>query len=229
MDVAVQTAAAVRVWARVWVCERAYPASPRSRSAPATHTLTPIYARQVHICTCVCLYMCLSTVKQQVCHHQRHWITPSSIMSRRADLRWPVGKDTHALPYIFMKGHLFTADRFFRSVSRVIYRPATPEGLYVWGQGGEELLTALQPCQQWTNASSYTHRRHQCSVPHPSRVSVMYGLPAVWQLHRFNSALISSFDWSHAPKVRKDCPSCVYFTLCRWRWQVLWCRSGGTY
>lgn len=46
-------------------------------------------------------------------------------------------------PYIFMKGHLFTADRVFRSVSRVIYRPATPEGLYIYGDGEERSCSRL--------------------------------------------------------------------------------------
>lgn len=42
-----------------------------------------------------------------------------------------------------MKGHLLTADRVFRSVSRVIYRPATPEGLYIYvGTGGSGAQSA---------------------------------------------------------------------------------------
>ena len=80
-------------------CVREHIQRPLYLALPPTHThiVANLCTWSAYLHVCVCLYMCLSAVKQQVCHHQRHWIAPSSIMSRRADLRWPVGKDTHAL------------------------------------------------------------------------------------------------------------------------------------
>lgn len=79
-------------------------------------------------------------------------------------------------PYIFMKSHLLAADRVFRSVSRVIYRPATAEGLYICGDGAQtaELLRAPQFCLSGTHAFYYTHTNAsvQCATPQSSQCYV---------------------------------------------------------
>lgn len=161
-------------------CVRERIQRPLDPALPPPHTHCRQFMHVKCISARVCVYICAYPLSNSRCATTS--VTESLHLQSchgEQTLDGQLAKIHTLFPYIFMKGHLFTADRFFRSVSRVIYRPATPEGLYIWGRGGEELLTALQPCQQWTNASSYTHTRHQCSVPHPSRVSVMYGLPPV--------------------------------------------------
>lgn len=74
-----------------------------------------------------------------------------------------------------MKGHLFTADRVLRSVSRVIYRPATPEGLYMGREGAEgkalsgRILRALQLCVPVVDARIVSHT-HTSSCTHTPSV-----------------------------------------------------------
>lgn len=82
-------------------------------------------------------------------------------------------KKRHTLfSYVFIKGCIFWADPVFRSVSHVIYCPATPEG---WGTGGSVVQTAerarvpLTSVMRQSAASTWTH--HQSKVPHPSQAS----------------------------------------------------------
>ncbi len=136
-------------------------------------------------------------------------------------------------PYIFMKCHLFTADRVLRSVSRMIYRPATPEGLYMGREGAahKALSGRILAEQRWAAQGSsavcvpivdariilhtraHAHTSVQTATPQSSHCYVWS--PPVWQFHRFNSALISSFDWSNTPKVRETGPR-VCICLCVW-------------
>lgn len=83
-----------------------------------------------------------------------------------------------------------------------IYGDRSERNTHHWAAQSSSVVSVVDEC---ILLHTHTHM-HQCCVPHPSWVSVMYGLPPVWQPHGFNSALISSFDWSHTLKVRETGP-----------------------
>lgn len=148
-------------------------------------------------CVCVCLCACL-------CPHSQTGCSTAGV-TESLNHQSCQGKQTQdselaniqtLFPYIFMKGHLLAADRVFRSVSRVIYRPASAEGLYIWGWSANcwaarssSVLSVVDAC-----VLLHTHKRIS-AVCHTPVESVLCMIAPVWQLRRFNSALISSFDW----------------------------------
>lgn len=169
--------------------------------------------------------MPLSTVKQRVFHGIAQLQSCQGERTSDGEL----AKTQTLFPYIFMKGHLFTADRVFRSVSRVIYCPAMPEGLYIWGRewakcrplSCSELFSCV--CHGCMHPFTHTH----ASVPRPSRVSVMYGPSSRLTAPQISLSLNILLWFKHA-KNQRSWSTHVYFSS-KSQWQVLWCRSGGSF
>lgn len=157
----------------------------------------------VFLCTCVFIYMSIHCQIVGVPPPSSH--KPSLIMSGRGDFRWWVGKFKHAHSiYIHKRPSFhswqglslcqscdlssFHAWRFICIGYRRKQRAKRWAGAYLWSS--DELFSALQLI-----ASFYTHTPSS-SLPHPKRVSVMYGLPPLWSFQTYNSTIISLTDYT---------------------------------
>ncbi len=194
---------------------------------PSSHILSPIYAWQVWICG-ACMYLCVDIQCQTA------GVPPPASQNRSIFNHVREGRLEMATWQRYTRSfHIYSWKAIFSqqtgSFALLVVWFIVPPRLKVYiymgtgwsGEQNAELLTALQwcvcvcVCQQWKHTHARAHTHNQRSVPQPSQVSVMYGLPTVWQIHRFNSALTFSFDWSHTLKVRETGPClCVCRCVC---------------
>lgn len=180
----------------------------------------------------MCLYTCLFPLPNSGCS--------TAGITELLNLRSCQGEQTSdselaktqmLFPYIFMKGHLFRAYRVFRSVSRVIYCPAMPEGLYIWGPewakcrplSCSELFSCV--CSGCMHPFTHTHASALRATPQPSQC--VHGLSTSLTAPQISFSLNILFWFNTCQKSEKLLHTRVF--LYESQWQVLWCRSGGSY